>query len=373
MSEIHLFIIWEKAQIEREHILSDLFDKFNVKMIKNIKWRDENFSKNLTRFYGFKLPPNSNKEKHCGKGFFTLVVVEDILPFYGMKKTSSGIEKLNINIFDKKTLYRSWTGGGHKIHATNNILESKQDLMLLTGLTLEEAKLYPNLEIQSSLSTDVFKEDLIGTNGYKNFEELLKLMNQTCNYVILRNFEKYPEEYYNPIHNDIDLLVENLEHVRKMTNSKPSLKQKYRVRDEIVIDNKVVYFDLRHIGDDYYSEEFQKKILSNKIFYKDLMYIPSNEDYFYSLIYHALIHKKEIKDDYWKRINDFRGVLKSDKEELSKLLNKYMKKNEYLFTEPKDLSVYYNLEFTPHNNYSKIRMAFNYYNSFKQLVKRIIK
>ena len=45
---------------------------------------------------------------------------------------------INKNIFDSKQLYREWTGGGHKVHTTDNVEESKTQLLLLLNLEYDK-------------------------------------------------------------------------------------------------------------------------------------------------------------------------------------------------------------------------------------------
>ena len=100
---IFLFIIWNNAYPEKERILDDLKYSFHIIKTIEIQWKKENFNRNLVRFYGQKLPPNSFKEKACGLGPFTLVVYEDPAPRYEDRMTTRGVpERVNINSFDKK-------------------------------------------------------------------------------------------------------------------------------------------------------------------------------------------------------------------------------------------------------------------------------
>ena len=61
--EIHLFILWSKANCERKIILSDIAGKFTILDVYNISWSKDKFSENLSRFYGQNLPKNSKKEQ----------------------------------------------------------------------------------------------------------------------------------------------------------------------------------------------------------------------------------------------------------------------------------------------------------------------
>lgn len=137
--EIHLFILWQKARKCEKKILDDISVNFKILQKIEIDWRD-NFSSKISAFYGENLPPHSEKEKHVGVGKFLLVIVLDETPLYSIRRTSKGAKLVNINMFDSKEMYRKWTGGGHKIHASNDLVESEHDLEKILGKNLEELK-----------------------------------------------------------------------------------------------------------------------------------------------------------------------------------------------------------------------------------------
>ena len=190
--EIHLFIIWEKARYKQDLILEDLNNKFSIIDVKEIIWSKFYFSSNLTRFYGENLPEGSHKENHCGNGSFLAIIVEDLGPRYNERLTTKGLEKVNINTFDAKDKYRYWTGGGHKIHATNSIIESAHDIALLFKQDINSISCYKKWDGKIKK----YSEDLAGYDGWKNIEEYFRIINYCTNYVVLRNFECLPQEYH---------------------------------------------------------------------------------------------------------------------------------------------------------------------------------
>ena len=99
--EIHLFIIWSKANTKKKKILSDIVNKFTILDVYNISWTKEKFSENLSRFYGQNLPANSKKEQHCGNETFTCIIVKDFNPKYERRQTSKGLRIVNVNLFDR--------------------------------------------------------------------------------------------------------------------------------------------------------------------------------------------------------------------------------------------------------------------------------
>ena len=75
--------------------------------------------------------------KNCQVGHLRKNIVEEALysiiirqnnPIYKFRRTSKGEQKVNSVLFDKKQLYRKWTGGGHKVHTSNSVDESYHDI-----------------------------------------------------------------------------------------------------------------------------------------------------------------------------------------------------------------------------------------------------
>ena len=139
--EIHLFILWENARILQDKNINDIKENFELLDKLEIQWTAQFFAHNLKCFYGINLPKNSKKEQHCGNGPFLLLIVRDAEPLYRRRRTSSGSKTVNVNLFDSKEMYRKWLGGGHKVHASNDVNESNHDLKLLLGYNTDEINL----------------------------------------------------------------------------------------------------------------------------------------------------------------------------------------------------------------------------------------
>lgn len=348
-SEVHLFLIWEKARLKEKKILEDINIHFKILNVFNIEWSQKYFSLNLTRFYGQNLPPNSHKELHCGKGAFLLIIVEDEQPIYEERNTSHGLCNVNIKMFDKKQLYRKWTGGGHKIHATDNLLEVNHNLSLLLGLNINDyLSKFPETWDNS---IKFIKADPPGTRGWNSIRELFYILNNSTEYVVLRNFEGLPDEYTMKSHGDIDLMGSNPLDLKYLINAQPVFPNTPRVLHYTIVNNEKVLFDFRYLGDNYYDIHWQKNILETRILTKEGFYRPTDENYFYSLLYHALIHKPSIANDYLDRFPHLaqNAGLNKDKysfeslDMLKLILKNYLTQNKYQYTEPNDLSVYLNL------------------------------
>ncbi|OON85003.1 hypothetical protein BXO88_14545 [Oribacterium sp. C9] len=366
--EIHLFIIWEKGRIQEEKILTDMFSRFKVLGLYKVTWPGDSFSKNLTRFYGQNLPSSSQKIQHCGDGEFILVIIQDESPMYKYRKTTKGVRKVNINIFDAKELYRYWTGGGHRIHGTNSIKEVDHDLTLLLGVNSKDFLASIN---QSKLPTsiqDAILSDrpITGACGWDNISQLLYALKNCTDYLILRNFEGFPKNITFGEHGDIDVLGENEKQLQLILNSTKVFSQGYRVRHKTMVDGQEVYFDFRFVGDGYYDEQWELDMLDHRELINDLFYAPDSENYAYSLLYHALIHKSKISPDYVERLRKYEclsDIYDNGKIDLHKAADKlknFLSFKGYKITEPSDFSVYFNTSFvsTEESTYHKYRRAF---------------
>ncbi len=357
--ELHLFIIWEHARARQNRILGDIAENFTVTAVCEITWSDEHFSRNLTRFYGQNLPDGSHKEIHCGRGAFLLVVVEDPSPEYHERTTSHGPAVVNVRMFDRKQLYRKWTGGGHRIHATDSQKEAAHDLALLMGKSISDFR-HEHPHAWSG-QTEVLARDLMGARGWSSITELFYVLNSAARYVVLRNFECLPDAYTLEAHGDIDLLGTNPVELQYVLNATPVFPNQPRVLHYVEVDGKQVLFDFRHVGDNYYDELWERDILERRIQDPKGFYRPNPEDYFYSLVYHALVHKREVAADYMARfirLATAAGVALENAQEnrLQSVLDKYLSQNGYRYTEPHDMSVYFNRSNTDIEKESLVRI-----------------
>ncbi len=330
--ETHLFIIWDNARKFEKEILEDIAKDLTILKTIEIRWSRSKFSNNLSRFYGTKLHRWSFKDIECGHAPFLLVVVEDDSPKYEERLTSRGSKIINSKMFDKKTKYRSWLGKNNsKVHGTNSEAETRHDLMLLLGLTIEEfRKTYKKIP-------NTIKQNLVGCNGWDNLEQLFKVLNETIDYVVLRNYDFLPKQYKLSEHGDIDLLVDNEKELARLLVAKKVSKKDYRVNYRCRVGEENIKFDFRHVGDRYYDTNWEKQILAKRVKNAKGIYVPEEEDYKYSLLYHALIHKKQIASDYKDKLNHF-----FSNDDYIVVLKKFISEKNYKITRPKDLSVYFN-------------------------------
>jgi hypothetical protein len=187
--------------------------------------------------------------------------------------------------------------------------------------------------------------------NWKSFQEFIGVANKTCNWLILRNFEYLPNDFFQN-DKDVDILCDDIDMFVKIMKLK---KRSWGIASyETIIDNKVVPFDVRFLGDGYYDKLWQYKMLENKTYTSDSVPRMNDENYFYSLIYHSKIQKTEVKEAYKKRFYDLASTLNIQNYKIENILNDkftadllsvFMEKNYYTFINPIDDNVPKNNKF----------------------------
>lgn len=341
-NEIYLFILWHNALTKKEEILNNIRSNFTIRNIFRIEWSDNLYEKSIQRFYGVNLVDSKAKIEECGNGHFYAIIVEDDNPVFEYRETSKGRKLVNANIFDKKSEYRKLTGDGYKIHATNTKKEVDHDLTLLFGLNSNDFQ----SKYDKSSEEIVYNKDIYGSSGWNCVNEVFYVLNNCCNYAILRNFEGLPNDLFVEGHNDVDIICDSSNDVSLAVNAYKIHNEEFRSQYLVSINNYDVYLDLRYIGDNYYFDSLEKRILETRVYNKNGFYTPNVEYYFYSLMYHGLIQKPSISVDYIDRLRTMNPLLIKDEmltSEMCLILKKWLNKNDFLVTKPHDKSVYFNI------------------------------
>ncbi len=349
---LHILIIWSSAIDKKNYIIDDLQSQFRIIRIFSMHWDANAYFGNFRTFYAHSLKQlNSrqfssiinNKIKHCGTGDFTVVVFEDPNPEMQERETSSGKRVVNVRVFDKKSQYRKMTGGGHRIHSSDDAWETNKDLTLLFGLNTQDF-LAKYSEIPQHEET--INKNCEGVGGFNSITQLFYVLNNTISYCVLRNHECLPDEYTVDGHGDIDLLVEHLNYMVYLTGAKKVYKEPYRVYHTIKIDNKEIPFDFRHVGDNYYDQPWEENILRTRILTRNTFFTPNPEHQYFSLLYHAFIQKREVKEDYLPKLTNYASSINlafsPDIKETISQLDSFLEKNRYEYIRPIDKTVIFN-------------------------------
>lgn len=119
-------------------------------------------------------------------------------------------------------------------------------------------------------------------------------------YVVLRNWDELPYDVALGEHSDLDILVYDFEHWKEIFPQAKAEHDYPRVRMKVPVDDSYIYCDVRHVGDEYYPEHFEKAILESREYNMRGFYTPSPVMHRIALAYHAVHHKNYISKDYMR-------------------------------------------------------------------------
>ena len=360
-SKLYTIVLWGSSKKQFSEILYRVQSKFKVKEYGFREYSSGGFIDFLNKFYPHrKFNNNSIKIWETENNCIFYMVVEDAEPFF--------VNNINQTCLKLKKYFR------HKyfqnyLHISDNSQEAFENYHNITNKSSDDFNILSSnkdlnivKKLFSSKQFDVIEYEKV---NFQNINNVFKLLNRYEKWLVLRNWENIYEEVTSSEHGDVDILVEDFFRTIQLLNAKPKFNDAYRVHYFVNIENKQIPFDVRYLGDNYYNLQWEKDLLDNRI-KDDNIFRSSYSDYFYSLVYHALIHKRNISQDYinkfliyGKDIFIFNQVELNNnpRKYLKKILNLYMKKKLYSVVEPIDLSI----------NYHPNKIGF-YYRIFKRLL-----
>lgn len=338
--ELFVMIIWSNARAYKERILEIMRHQFWVLDAFDIRWSQAKFSENMSRFYGENLPHGSDKERHVGTGPFTLIVFSDDKPDYTIRQSHRGKVRVNANVFDWKMKFREMTGGGHMIHASDTLEETRHDLALLLGASIESYYRH-NVAPGSNQNPDrIMDIDLQGADGWNSIDQFFYVLNQSHEYVVLRNFDNLPNFKDG---GDVDLLVRKQRPAIYVANGSAVYENPvHPVHYWVTIGGKKIDFDIRDAEDKYMWSAFSDEILRTRILDPRGFYRPTDEMLFYSILHHALIHKDHIAAKYKSKLIELApmvhlNITEDDfpsAENWGRILDDFMMKRGYKYHQP---------------------------------------
>ncbi|ARD43589.1 hypothetical protein [Colwellia sp. PAMC 21821] len=348
--DLHLVVIWSKARIKEKEIIAELDQSFNILGCFDTTWSQEHIDNNFHRIYD--VAPTggkAGKREEVGDQAFMVVVIQDTKPKYQYRTDASGRLKIvNANVVDKKHLFRKWVGGSYMVHSTDNLKEFFNNAILFFG---KEYTFELIDKMKWDKNASIINNDLVGANGWNSCKELFETLNLTTEYVVLRGSDKI-EDTVSTLSGDVDILCSDIGEFAAAANGINIWNSKNFFH--VNIAGKQVLFDIRYVGDDYFDEKWQKDIIKNRVLDKNGVNIPRVDDYFFSHLYHAYIHKPLFFDKYIGRltglaekigIKNFKDDCQNNPSKIVKLLRGYLLAHNYQVSIPKDEQVYININF----------------------------
>lgn len=343
--DLHCFVAWTEAKPMVPEIREELSSRFKIVCDLEFAWSREHLAENTYRLYELPIRLDGKdfykdeRLKKTGDGNFHFFAVEDKDPAYVYDQSVSGnLELVNPKVVEVKRLFRKRLGL-NRVHSSNNIEEFYTQAALILGPEM----LTELLNGKEIIESEILHKDLEGCGGWKNLRQLFTLLNIGADYLVLRNFESLPD---NP-EDDIDFLTRDYQKLASLANLKQKVKENRPYKGVLQVGDQELPVDIRFIGDGYYDAVWEKEMLERKI-RSESFYIPRADDHFFSLIYHARIHKVKVREDYYSRLESLaqqigyeqfeKHILDSD-EQTGKLLGGYMTANGYRYESPIDPGV----------------------------------
>ena len=168
---------------------------------------------------------------------------------------------------------------------------------------------------------------------WNSLEDYFHTINEKCEYLIIRNYENLFSGEEDNEHDDIDFLCRDIDDFlfcSAAIQREPSDK----IHCYINLCGKLKRIDIRSVGDGYYDEKWETDMLDKRIMMNDSFYVMDKQNYYYSLIYHEVYHKKELKPEYEERLKKM--ALEQDlvfsKENMNKIIDDFLQSKGYMET-----------------------------------------
>ena len=331
-NDLRVLVVWN--QKNQKKIEKKIKQNKNISIIDKIKLR-KNFHTDIFKdrifwvdqFYDKKINKNTNK---LANNIYVYII-----------KSINPIFKLNKMIFSKENRIVD-----HKIFKfKKNIRKNKLSIIHISD-NFEESK---RNAIFLSKSRDDFPAQYFfkTQNIFDSKKDFFKKLNDNkkLRYVVLRNQTSKND--------DIDILVNDYflfkrisdchsyktKNLNLISNSgDPVENNGIKVANYVKIKDKIVKLDVRFVGDEYFDISWQKKILMNRKYFMGY-YIPSNENFIYSLLYHIVYHKGYIDKKYIHILKKNLELKSVNFEKIAKMTDNYLISKKYKITRPLDLTI----------------------------------
>lgn len=335
------FAIWEDARQQEDLVVEKIRQNFEIIGDFNVFWTDENYQSNVARLYErpYRKGPFKKYSKKVGKPPFKFIVVRDDRPVYRWAVSSSGkVEPTNLNVVNLKYEVRGFFSRDFLVHSSNNYDEFQFQAALILGIETLEELLSGAVRLQETVH-----KDLQGAGEWSSWEEFFATMSYCTDYLVLRNFEELPARMNEA---DVDFLCADYQRFASAANVLQREGKPYKGRLQVA--GQSVSADIRFPGDGYYPQRWQLEMLSRRV-HDGKLTIPAPDDLFFSLLYHAKVQKKDIKETYVRKLTDLADMLEFkefaeadlvDNERMANMISGYMRSNNYYREMPTDKNVY---------------------------------
>ena len=340
-SESHIFIVWQSGFHQLSRILWELSLEFEINHARKITWNTQEIVQNLSRIYPNRtFTPESSKLKEIGGNQLVMILVTDKAPQITNGKNTRTLRYKTTHRTKERVhpIFRWRTKNINYLHASDLESDAFFNFHGLTGESREQfetLKQRPHthyLPLESEHRLELTHRE---NQAFASPQEVFNALNTHVNYAVLRNFEGWPETLVSESHQDIDLLTDDYYKTLLILGAVPVFPQPYRVHHLVPVGDRTIPFDIRSVDDGYYDPTWARHLLNHRVMHLGF-YRLSDTDYFWSLLYHGIYHKKTLSKEYHERLERIREPLS---DEPKRMLDTYLKEHSYEVTTPLDQSV----------------------------------
>lgn len=279
MSPSTLFVVWPNGRRLRDDTVGLVAEHFQIADVTEVVWSEDRTPVNYSRFHRTSLeaPFATHLAKRLGVGPALVITTSTVA---ADEETADLVRRLSM---------------GDLFYISDNV---DRDLMLLVG---ESPGSLPPVW---SGTVRRRRRDLTGAGGWDDPAQLFAVLNTGSPYVVLRNFDTLADLSFPPGHNDIDILTADYHDTVALADlrSRLGVVPRWGGRFDARIGGRKIICDLRFPGDGYYDRAWAEEILRSRRRHPDGFYVPSDDQYLDSLLYHAVVHKPFMRADYRERL-----------------------------------------------------------------------
>lgn len=342
-----LAVVWPSGRAHDEQILAELGERFALADVSEVRWTPELTAIGYARFDGSSLVPPDPQRYLRERGVGAVLVISMFDEGATTERSQAGRSAGNRRFVEAAEAL-GLRFGRERLYVAGSSAEAARGLMLLLERSPAEVNRGPwSGTVQSTT------RDLAGAPGWDGVRQMFAVLNTGAPYVVLRNFEGLAELDFLPGHTDIDILTADYVQTIALlgADSRLRVRPRWGGRFNVTIASRQVICDLRFPGDRYYESEWAGDILAGRQLHPGGFYVPGHSELVDTMLYHAVVHKPEVRQDYQTRLAEMAHRLGrsgwdadvlGDRSGAQSLLEEVLETRGFAIERPRDPTVYFN-------------------------------
>ena len=326
--ELHLILLWTPSRCQQAY--TEALNTFNVVAVRSHQGYATTTEK-IEYMNAFYESTRQHKDVNDVRGSIEHVVIFAKISSMEYGGCAGGASARGLKTCPPTNPFKNRVRDKHSgcvIHATDGVFETRANMRVLEY----------EYEHYNALHRPQWK-------SLRHMFDHLNAIN--LSYVVSRNREIHGDIDF--MGHDIDFMVTDYNATVAALGALPSSPRATElggggVRHTVRIRGKAKDVDVRYVGDRYVDPNWMRDILRNRVA-RNGIFVMEAEDYFYSLLYHALIQKPQFGSDYKLRLMEMtsnstaKSRLGGSRRDQCELLLGFMNDRGYISSKPDDPTV----------------------------------